>query len=84
MRFMRVSVRDAVPSDAAVTAALLTELGDPVPIEIATDRLAQARRQGCPRLDLGTPMELTDAHAFYERLGFEDVNRAYRRLLQRS
>jgi N-acetylglutamate synthase-like GNAT family acetyltransferase len=37
---MRIMVRDAVPSDAAVTAMLITELGYPASVEFATERLA--------------------------------------------
>lgn len=139
---MRIKVRDAVSSDAAVTAALLTELGYPASVDFARERLehfqadslsrvqvaeredgavvglvathvvprldteiascrvvdivvapsqrrtgvgtalilaaeAEARRQDCQRLDLSSGDWRDDAHAFYERLGFEIQSRGF-------
>jgi GNAT superfamily N-acetyltransferase len=41
----------------------------------------EARRQGCPRLDLSSGDWRSDAHAFYERMGFESHARALVRRL---
>jgi len=37
-----------------------------------------ARAAGCTRLSLSTDARRTDAHRFYERLGFKPSHRGYR------
>jgi ribosomal protein S18 acetylase RimI-like enzyme len=39
--------------------------------------MAQARDRGCARMTLTTHLRRTEAHAFYERLGFELTGRRY-------
>ena len=38
---------------------------------------AFARRAGCERLSVTTHLDRRDAHAFYERMGFDDTGRRY-------
>lgn len=40
--------------------------------------LDQAQAAGCTRLSLTTDLRRTDAHRFYERLGFKHSHRGYR------
>jgi GNAT superfamily N-acetyltransferase len=42
---------------------------------------ARARELGCARLTLTTHLRRAEAHAFYERLGFEFTGRRYVRML---
>lgn len=43
---------------------------------------ARARELGCARLALTTHLRRAEAHAFYERLGFEFTGRRYVRMLE--
>jgi GNAT superfamily N-acetyltransferase len=42
---------------------------------------AEARARGCEDIVLGSAHRRTDAHAFYEALGYEHTGRRYRKLL---
>jgi GNAT superfamily N-acetyltransferase len=141
MPTVQVTVRDAAPSDAAIVATLLTELGYPASTEFAAERIGyfrsdslsrvqlaevngevvglvcthvvprldsemfscrivdivvaqahrrsgigatlvgaaeiEARRHRCQRLDLSSGDWRADAHAFYDKLGFEGLSRGF-------
>lgn len=44
--------------------------------------LDRAQEAGCTRLSLTTDMRRTDAHRFYERLGFKHSHRGYRHMFE--
>ena len=74
-----VDVRDATAADAGVVAAPARRSGVGRALIRAAE--AKARRHGCPRLDLSSGDWRSDAHAFYEALGFERSALAFRRRL---
>jgi len=72
-------IRPPRPSDAAAIAALLAELGYPTAVEAVE---GWAREQRAHRVTVASGLARAEAHAFYERLGYEHTARRYSRLLQ--
>jgi GNAT superfamily N-acetyltransferase len=61
------------PPLGRITAIVVSEdmRGQGVGRDLVEDLEVRARRAGCDRLDLNTSKSRTDAHTFYEHLGFE-------------
>jgi GNAT superfamily N-acetyltransferase len=68
-----VHVRTAVSEDAKVIAGLLAQLGYPCRSDLLAAAEDLARQWGCLTMEVTSARARTDAHAFYQTLGYTDA-----------
>ena len=75
----RASVLHQAGDVAIITALVVDEQrrGHGIGQHLVRRAAALARDHGCTRLQVTTHLRRTDAHRFYERLGFEHTGRRY-------
>jgi GNAT superfamily N-acetyltransferase len=70
-----IAIREARAADAAPVAEHAHGRG--VGRVLVAHVEERARREGCVQLELSSSDRREDAHAFYRRLGFDDVSRRF-------